>query len=110
MVVRGDLDLTCREVLDRLIAAPVTKFQFVRRSSKCFTKKLMAEADAENRFFGGHESLDLVYNGSHCGGGSRAVWKENNVRVGREDTVGRRVGPEDRYPAAQFCGHAEGGC
>src|SRR5688572_30190095 len=59
VIVRCDLDLSGSQILDRLIAAAMTEFEFVRFAAECRTDQLMAKTDAEYRGLSFGELLDL---------------------------------------------------
>ena len=51
VVLRGDLDLACGEIHHRLVAAMVAELELVSFAAEREAHDLMAETDAENRFF-----------------------------------------------------------
>src|SRR5215210_389029 len=51
VILRSDLDLASGEIHYRLIAAMVTELELERFTAERQTKNLMAETDAEDRFF-----------------------------------------------------------
>lgn len=48
VIMRCDLDLARREVLDGLIAAAMTEFKFISRPPERLAQKLVTQADAED--------------------------------------------------------------
>ena len=65
MIVRGDLDLVRSKVLDRLIAAAVTKFHLKCFRTKALSEYLMSKADSKKRRIGFNNILNFGHNSIH---------------------------------------------
>src|SRR5437868_12707834 len=78
VVVRGDLDLTGAQVLDRLVHAAVAVAELVGRQAERAAEELVAEADAEER----RAALEHLAQGGDVGGGrvAGAVGEEDAIR------------------------------
>ena len=72
MVLGGNHYPTGLEVFDRLIGSPMTKFQFKCPSPKGQAQKLVAQTDAEDRFFA-HQVTDRLNRIRHALWVARAI-------------------------------------
>jgi hypothetical protein len=90
MVLRGDLDLARREVLDRVVGAAVAERELVRRPAHAHGQHLVTEADAEHRHPGFGGDLGVAPDIVERGGIARPVAEEDPGRSGRQHVLGRR--------------------
>jgi hypothetical protein len=94
VVLRGNGDSSSAEVFDGLVRAAMAEFEFEGFSTEGASEDLVAEADAEKRFFA--DELAGGFAGVIEGLGiAGAVRKENAVGAEGEDFVGRGGGGED---------------
>jgi hypothetical protein len=87
VVLRGDLDLPGREVLDRVVRAAVTERQLEGLEPDRAAEQLVAEADPPHRHLA-DEVADGVDDVPERGRVARAVGEEDGVRLARADLVG----------------------
>src|ERR1043165_629659 len=91
MILRGDFHFARREIHDRLIAAMMAEFKLVSFAAEGKPHNLMAEANAEDRFFA--DQFFYIFLGvEYRVGITGAVGKKDSVRVEREDIFRRRRG------------------
>ena len=89
VVLRGDLDPSRREVLDRVVGAAVAEGQLVGLQPDGLAQQLVAEADAPH----GPAADELAHRRDDVaerGGVARAVGQEDEVGVGGQQLVGGR--------------------
>ena len=87
VVLRSDGNLSGAEVLDRLVAAAVAEFQFEGAAAVGVGEELVAEADAEDRFFA-DELAEFAVDVAERGRVAGAVGEEDAVGIFGEDFGG----------------------
>ena len=101
VVLRGDLDLAGRQVLDRLVGAAMAALHLARLAAQRQRQDLVAEADAEQRHLLVEHALDRGH-AVACRRRriARAVGQEHAVGLVAQDVLGRGGGRNDRDLAA----------
>ena len=108
VVLAGDLDPPCRQLLDRMVGAAVAEGHLPGLGAKREGEQLVAEADAEERQPAGYQPLDDRHGiDARRGGVSRPVGEKDAVRLVREDRLGVRRRGHDGHPAACRCQRAQ---
>ena len=87
VVLRGDGDLAGAQVLDRLVAAAVAELELEGLAAERVAEHLVAEADAEDRFFP-DQLAELGVDVGERRGIAGAVGEENAVGVLRQHLGG----------------------
>ena len=95
VVVGGDLDLAGVQLLDRMIAAVVSEFEFESLAAEGDAGQLVAQADAEDGLTS-HEAADVVHGVGTGLGVAGAVGEENTVGLEGEDVFGGGLRGDDR--------------
>ena len=85
MVLGGNVYTAGLQIFDRVVAAAVSVFHFVRIRTGCQCHQLMSEADCKDRDIGIVQFADLFNNGSTFFRISRSVGKHDAVRIGCYD-------------------------
>ena len=80
VVMRRDLDLARVQLLHRMIATVMPELELERFAAERKTRKLMAEADAEDRL-APHEAADVIYCVGAWLGIAGAVREKDAVRL-----------------------------
>src|SRR5437879_13111168 len=83
MILRCDCHFPRSQIFDRLITAPMPKFQFERSSAKGKTNHLMTKTNSEDRF-AANQTADRVVGVRPRLRSTGAVGKTNALRVERE--------------------------
>ena len=94
MVLGGDHHLAGFQIFDRLIGSPMAEFQFECPSTKGQPQKLVAQTDAEDRFFA-HELTDRLNGIRNALRVARTIGQEDSVRLVGEDRLCRGGGRQD---------------
>jgi hypothetical protein len=100
MILRRDRDRRRPQVRHRVVCAAVAELQLEGLPAKRETKKLMPEADPEDRLLV-EETLDRADLRSERGRIAGAVGEEDAVRLRFEDRAGRGGRRKDGYAAAR---------
>ena len=98
VVMRGDLDFAGVELLDRMIAAVVSEFEFESFAAERDAGQLMPEADAKDRL-ASHEAADVVHGVSARLGIAGAVREKHAVGFERENVFGWGLRWDNRHTA-----------
>src|SRR5436305_443862 len=99
MVMRSDLDFAGVQLLNGMIAAVVSEFEFESFAAERNAGKLMSEADAENRL-ASHKAADVVDRVGARLGIAGAVGEEDAIRLERENVFCWRLRGDDGYATA----------
>src|SRR5438067_13823880 len=87
MILRSDRHFPRSQIFDRLITAPMPKFQFEGSPAKGKTEHLMTETNSENGF-APHQTADRLVSIGERLRISGAVRQKNAIRVEREHFCG----------------------
>ena len=87
VVLRGDGNPSAAEILDWLVSTAMPEFQFEGLPAKGVGKDLMAETNAEDRFFP-NEFPDLGMDIVECFRVTGSVGQEDSIRIKFEDLAG----------------------
>ena len=101
MVLGGDFDLAGLEILDRLVAAAVAEFEFVGLAAIGQAEDLVAQADAEDRFFT-QQFSDVFYHAFDAGRIAGAIGEKDAVWIHGQNFGGAGGGRDDLHPATPF--------
>src|SRR5207253_3970301 len=94
MILRCDRHFPRSQIFDRLITAPMPKFQFERPSAKGKTEHLMTKTNSEDRF-AANQTADCLVGVRQRLWISGPVGKKNPLRVEREHFFGCGCGRDD---------------
>src|SRR5260370_32363354 len=86
MILRCDCHFPRSQIFDRLITAPMPKFQFERSSAKGKTKHLMTKTNSEDRF-AANQTADRLVGVRQRLRISGAVGKKNALRRARQQLL-----------------------
>ena len=89
MVLGGNVYTAGLQIFDRVVAAAMSVFHFVRIRTGCQCHQLMSEADCKDRDIGIVQFADLFNNGSTFFRISRSVGKHDAVRIGCQNLFRR---------------------
>ena len=98
VVLAGDFDFAGLEILNGVICSAVTEFELVGLSAESQGEKLMAEADAEDRYLSQKlgNAVDCISDG---GGVARSVTEKDAIGLSSQNVFGRCAGWDDLNPA-----------
>ena len=99
MVLGSNLNLTGQEILDRMIAAAVTEFEFIGFSSVRQRYNLMSQADSKHRIFA-PQTADKTNHTLYILRVSGAIRKENPIRCQFFNRIGCCIPGKNRNIAA----------
>src|SRR6267378_6929108 len=94
MILRGDCHFPRSQIFDRLITAPMPKFQFERSPAKGKTEHLMTKTNCEDRL-ATNQTADCLVGVRQCFRISRAVGQKNAIRVKCEHFFGCGCGRDN---------------
>jgi len=95
MILRCDCHFPRSQIFDRLITAPMPKFQFERSSAIGKAEHLMTETNSEDRF-ATNQTADCLVGVRQCFRISGAIGEKNALRVEREHFFGWWLWPGQR--------------
>ena len=87
VVLAGDADFAAAQILDRLVAAAVTKFEFESLAAVSVSQKLVTQADGEDGLLA-DQGFDFLMDVAQRGRITGAVGKEDAIGIFRQYLLG----------------------
>src|ERR1700682_4657022 len=99
MIMRSDLNLAARQLLNRMIPAMVAEFQLEGLASESDAGELMSQANSKN-WLASHQAPNVVDRISAWFGIARAVRQKHSVGLQRQHVLRRRLRRDNCHLAA----------